>query len=88
MEKLNLKKLSFDCKCPECNTWWTCGEADLKSKVVIVRVSRNPGRMGSLTHYSNRTRYYVSCANCQAEIVVNDVHPALKEWIDEEAQQK
>jgi hypothetical protein len=83
MKELDLQALRFDCQCPNCKKWWTCDKDDLKSKVVEVKVPTHPGRLGSPTYPSKRTRYYVNCANCQAEIVVDGVHPALKEYITE-----
>jgi len=91
MKELDLQKLSFDCQCPQCKTWWTCGKDDLRSKVETVEVSDWPGYLGSPTHPVNKVLYYVNCANakCHAEIIVDHcVHPALKEWADEERQQK
>ena len=89
MKELNLQKLSFDCKCPQCKKWWTCGKEDLRRKVVAIEVSDFPGYMGSPTHPVNRVLYYVNCAQCHAEINVDHaVHPALKEWTDEEMQQE
>ena len=79
MKELDVKKLSFDCKCPNCKKWWTCGKDDLKSKVVSVMIPTHPGNLGSPSYPANRTRYFVNCADCQAEIVVTDIHPALLE---------
>ena len=83
MKELNLQTLRFDCQCPNCKKWWTCDRDDLKSKVVKVNTPTHPGRLGSPTYTSKRTRYYVICSTCQAEIVVNDIHPALKEHVTE-----
>ena len=88
MKELILQNLRFDCQCPKCKRWWTCGKDDLKCKVVTVMVPTHPGNLGSPTYPSNQTRYYVNCADCQAEIIVKDVHPALKEYITKEMQQK
>ena len=84
MRKLDLRALSFDCKCPQCKKWWTCSKDDLRRKVVTVEVPTHPGYLGSPTRPSNQVRYYVNCAECHTEIIVNNVHPALKEWADEE----
>ena len=81
MKELDLQTLKFDCQCPNCKKWWNCGKDDLKSKVVTVMVATHPGNLGSPTYPTQRTCYYVNCADCQAEIVVNYIHPALKEYI-------
>lgn len=83
MKELNVKTLRFDCQCPNCKKWWSCDKDDLKSRVVDIQVMTHPGHYGSPTHPSRRTRYYVNCAKCKAEIIVGDVHPALKEYVTE-----
>jgi len=89
MKELDLQKLSFDCKCPECKKWWTCSKDDLRRKVATIDVSDFPNYLGSPTHPVKRILHYVNCAKCHTEIFVDHaVHPALKEWIDEEARQK
>ena len=88
MKELDLKTLRFECQCPQCKKWWSCSKDDLKRKVVKVMVPTHPNNLGSPRYPSNQTRYYVNCANCQTEIIVNDVHPALKDCASEETNQK
>ena len=63
MKELDVKTLSFDCQCPNCKKWWTCGKDDLKSKVVSVMIPTHPGNLGSPSYPANRTRYFVNSSD-------------------------